>query len=189
MNSIRSFLSRNYPIWSLYLSGYAPLLIIFALRLIGKNHPVKAAASTILASLLIGNAYLSYRLMRSGPEDYVAKQVDSRTSDVAAFVATYLLPFAVVSDVTCWDLGAYAAFVYIVGLVCVRGDYIYINPLLALFGYRAYQITTGADRVWMLLSKDRIYANTAITARSVAYRFLILEEVKANIHGTEIEPD
>jgi len=181
MNSIRTFLSRNYPSWSLYLSGYAPLLLIFALRLVGKNHPVKAIISSFLAFIIIGNGYLAYRFMRSGPEDYVAKNVDAKTSDVAAFVATYLLPFAVLSDVTNWDLAAYVAFIYIVGLVCVRGDYLYINPLLALFGYRAYAITTETNRVWMLLSKDRIYPNAAITARSIAYRFLVLEEVKANI--------
>jgi hypothetical protein len=68
------------------------------------------------------------------------EQVEDRNGDLAAYVATYLLPFVMVSDPTTQDVLALAVFLFFIGLLWVNSRMIYLNPLLVLFRYRVFLV-------------------------------------------------
>jgi len=171
-----STVARIYGLSSLFLSAYAPLAIIFAMRLVSKQHPIKAIVSTVIAVLFALNLVVVLRWMRSERGDYIAASVESGTGELAGYTATYILPFVMVGDVTNWDLSAYAVFMLILGIICVHGRYLHLNPLLALVGYRVYTIATVKGRKYLALARgDDLFAGDAIVARRILDRLLIVE--------------
>jgi hypothetical protein len=167
-------LARLYVGWSLFLGAYAPLAIVFAMRLLAKSRPVKAEACVVIAVLLALNLFLLLRYARTAPQDYVADEVESGTGELAAYVATYILPFVMVGDVTNWDLIAYGTVLGCIGIVSIRGEALHLNPLLALRGYRLYTITTPKRRRWLVLSLNRIHKGDRLEASTIAHRLLLV---------------
>ena len=166
--SLSQSVTRAYVKTSLLLSAYAPLALIFAVRLESKDHPVKAIAFVGLFIAATLNLVLMFRITRSQPEDYHVKGVESGSAELAAFVATYLLPFVLAGDVTNLDLVAYAIYMLIVAIISLRGDYLHLNPLLAICGFRLYTVTTGMDRKRLTLSRERIREGDLIEARDLS---------------------
>jgi hypothetical protein len=103
--------------------------------------------------------------------------VEHRTPDVAAYAVTYLLPFLVVFDGTWRDVLALALFVGLIGVIYVNSGMLYVNPVLALFGYhlflvRATTVAEGVDaedlQPHYLLTKNRwLRRNEILTVREV----------------------
>jgi hypothetical protein len=167
-------ISRYYVSASMFLGAYAPLALLFAMRLMGKNHPIKAAVCVLIFVLVAANLFLMLRVMRAEPGDYRAAEVESGSGELAAFAASYLLPFVVVGDVSNWDLAAYAAYMIVVAIISLRGDYLHLNPLLAICGYRLYTITTGRGRRWLVLSMERIRKDDELDARALSPGVLLV---------------
>lgn len=172
--SMSASLARLYVSLTLFTAAYAPLTLLFALRLMGKGHPIKARVCVVIFVLVVGNLIGMFRLMRSEPDDFVVADTDSGGAELASFVATFLLPFVLVGDVTNWDLGAYAIYMFIVGVISIRGDYLHLNPLLALRGYRVYTITTGRGRRWLALSLDAIRTGDKFKGRRLSPGVLLV---------------
>lgn len=158
----------------MFLSAYAPLAFIFAMRMMGKARPVKAEVCVAIGVLLIANLLVMLRYIKSARQDYVAAKVESGGSELAAYVAAYILPFAVVGDAGNWDVAAYAAVLFCIGIVSVRGDSLHLNPLLAIAGYRFYTITTPKDRNWLVMSRGRIQTNDKLEARTLVHKLVIV---------------
>jgi len=70
----------------------------------------------------------------------LVEDVEPRDGDLAAYVATYLLPFVVVFGVTIQDVIALALFLIFIGALWINSRMIYLNPLLALAGYHVYLV-------------------------------------------------
>lgn len=158
--------------WSLYLSSYAPLLGIFALRL-SKSHVDAAFWCSVLTAAIVLNLLflLNYRL---GPRDVKIGTVHRSTSEVAAYMATYLLPFLTASDLDARDLTAYGLLVWFVGLIMTRDGALHVNPLLALFGWRLVTIETVDRGFFYLLTRQRSLAEgTVVTAIQLRSRLLM----------------
>lgn len=61
--------------------------------------------------------------------------IEPRNSELAAYVATYLLPFVTVMGGSWQEVASLGVFLFFIGLLYVRSGMLYLNPLLALFGY------------------------------------------------------
>lgn len=70
--------------------------------------------------------------------------IERRDEDVAAYAATYLLPFVTVFDGDWQDVLSLVGFILVLGVVYVRSRLIYINPLLSVVGYQLYRVNTVA---------------------------------------------
>jgi hypothetical protein len=124
--------------FSLFLSSYAPAWLILAVR--------SYQRSCVLFWISIGLAVASagafllfiWLARRGGPFNATVDEVEPRDAELAAYVATYLLPFVVVFGAKAQDVIALGLFLAFIGLLWVNSDMIYLNPLLTAIGYHVY---------------------------------------------------
>lgn len=145
---------------------------MLAIRAFGKSWALFwtfLALAALSASLLL----LFLKVAQKGaPYAGVLEEVEPRDSDLAAYVATYLLPFLLVFDAGAQDVVALAVFLVFIGLLWVSSGLIYLNPLLSVVGYHVYVVRvrpTGA-------------------ANSAAREFLISRRRDLRVGG-EVRPD
>jgi hypothetical protein len=90
--------------------------------------------------------------------------VENKSKDALTYLVPYIIAF-ISFDMTKWqDLTALFVLLILLFAVYVNSDLLYINPLIALFGYQIYQvevkkIASGCDeKTWEItvLSSERI---------------------------------
>jgi hypothetical protein len=138
---------RRWILWALFLSSYTPLFLLIALRSVGRANVLATVSGALTVAGLGGTFLFLYAVRGKTPGEYQLLEVENRDPDVAAYAATYLLPFLTVFSGSWQDLSSLAAFVAILGVVYVRSRLIYVNPLLAVIGFRLWRvipITAGA---------------------------------------------
>src|SRR5579875_2609125 len=139
----------------LFLSSYAPLFLVFALLdSFGKGTPSIVCAALAGAGL-ISTGILFLLSRRIAPSQLHVAGVSTRDGDVLAYVATYLVPFASISAHTGRQQAAVGIFVGLIAVLYVRLGMFYVNPLLALLGYRTYSIDTEGGTSVVLITRDR----------------------------------
>jgi hypothetical protein len=126
----------------LFLSSYAPLFLILAIRFQG------TALKTVCAVLAgIGFAYLFVLVYvvtrRMQARDYPVATVQDASGEVAGYLATYLVPFVTVPSPSAADLAGYCILGLVVLAIFLRSELARINPTLYLLGWRVASITTG----------------------------------------------
>jgi hypothetical protein len=126
--------------FALFLSSYSPAWLILAVRSFQR--------SSLLFWLSIGLAAVSagafllfiWIARQGGPFEATVDDVEPRDAELAAYVATYLLPFVVVFGAKFQDVLALGLFLLFIVLLWVNSGLIYLNPLLALIGYHVYVV-------------------------------------------------
>jgi hypothetical protein len=126
--------------FGLFLSSYSPAFLILAVRSL--HHSTALFATSLGVAVISALAFLLFiRLAREGgPFRATVEDVEPRDGDLAAYVATYLLPFVVVFGVTIQDVIALGLFLFFIGVLWINSRMIYLNPLLALAGYHIYVV-------------------------------------------------
>jgi hypothetical protein len=129
--------SRRFA-FALFLSSYSPAWLILAVR--SFHHSTGLFWTSIGLAVVSGGAFLIFiRVARQGgPFRASVAEVEPRDSELAAYVATYLLPFVVVFGATIQDVLALGLFLFFIGLLWVNSGMIYLNPLLAAMRYHVY---------------------------------------------------
>ncbi|HEY4451786.1 MAG TPA: hypothetical protein VGN13_09355 [Solirubrobacteraceae bacterium] len=129
--------------FGLFLSSYSPAFLILAVRAIDRSCTLFLIALALAAGSS-GAFFLFIRFARKGaPYDAVVADVESRDADLAAYVATYLLPFVLVFGADLQDVIALGLFLFFIGVLWVSSGMLYLNPLLALRGYHVFVVQLG----------------------------------------------
>lgn len=133
---------------ALFLSSYAPAFLILAVR--SYHHSTILCVSALTIAIVSATAFLLFIWLarQGGPFRAEVEDVEPRDGDLAAYVATYLLPFVVVFGATAQDVIALALFLLFIGVLWINSRMLYLNPLLALVGYHVYVVRLrpiGAD--------------------------------------------
>jgi hypothetical protein len=155
--------------FALFLSSYAPLFGVFAL--LDSFGPGWPTALCILLALLgpILAAIVFAAARRLAPQSLRVESAQARDADALAYVATYLVPFAAIAARTARERGALVLFVGLIAVLYVRAELFYVNPLLAIVGYRLFQVTTPSGSSIALLSKRRfLRSGTTLSARRLS---------------------
>jgi hypothetical protein len=150
----------------LFLSSYVPLFVVFALLdSFGKGWPT--GACLILAALGLVALPLVFLVTHNlEPQRLKAETSQVRDGDALAYIATYLVPFAATTATTGRERAALGLFVLLIAVLYVRAELIYINPLLAIAGYRLFQIATPNGASVVLISPRPFLASgTSLDAR------------------------
>ena len=166
----------------LFISSYAPLFAILAIRF--RDHKLEVACALLTA---LGVASLLLLLRAAGriqPDPHRIETVADRGAEVAGYLATYLLPFVTVPEPSARDIAGYAFFLAVVGVVYVQSDMVQINPLLYLLGYRVSAVTTGDGWSGVLMSRNQPRPGSAVLA-SRLQNTLALERTRER-HGPPV---
>ncbi|WP_127572492.1 hypothetical protein [Georgenia faecalis] len=141
-------------IW-LLASAFAPLVALLAVLNLAELGRAGWAvlALCVLAELLL---YLSLRsLSRVQPDPIATTSVKRADERVLAFTSSYIVPIVIAlfggSDTT--KVVGTVALVVLLALIYVRAGLYHLNPTLAVFGFRLYEVTAANGAVTMLLSR------------------------------------
>lgn len=139
--------------FALFLSSYAPLFGVFALLdSFGPGWPTLVCVVLALLGPVV-LAIVFAAAQRLAPQSLRVEASQTRDGDALAYVATYLVPFAAITATTGRARGALALFFALIAVLYVRAELFYVNPLLAVVGYRLFQVTTPTGSSVVLLSK------------------------------------
>jgi hypothetical protein len=126
--------------WSMFLSSYAPLFFLVGVRSIESARGVAAVCGLLVIVGAVGTVALLRTAPRKARHGYRLLEVEKRDADVAAYAATYLLPFLTVFTGRWQDVVSLAAFVGFLGFVYVRSRLIYVNPVLLVLGFHLWRV-------------------------------------------------
>lgn len=161
--------------WLLFFSSYIPLYLILAIKhrdilialpevafpVIGSNSIVQFPIVTfgwILLAFLSGvflKLVFDLRKSRGGTG---FKDIDSyrnRDDLITNYILVYIFPFVVLEFTNLENWLAFLLFFIVIGIVQVRSNHLYVNPILSLFNYHIYEVDTG-DEVLTVLTKGKI---------------------------------
>jgi hypothetical protein len=148
-----------------FVSSYSPLIAVFALLdTFGRGTPsIVCAALAVLGVALLPLLWLTNR--RTSAQPLTIAKASPRDGDVLAYIASYLVPFASTAAHTVHEKIAIAIFIGLIGVLYVRTEMFYVNPLLALAGFRVYAVETPRGTPVVLLCRRRFIApSTSIEA-------------------------
>lgn len=151
----------------LFVTSYAPLALMLALRNSDDVWPPQSAV-TFWCFALLGVIGLldAFRLprgaQRRGHRRVELGDVKDEGGQVAAYLATYLLPFLNI-DLDGWRSGAALALYFLVlFIVFLRSDLALVNPALYIAGWRVVSATTAGQRVLILAQRgEPVHAGPA----------------------------
>lgn len=139
----------------LFLGSYAPLWFLLALRF--TKVQLWVAMLTLGVIGLADTVRLVILQPRNlSPSPYEVTDVSDHGSEVAGYLATYLLPFLVVAEPTARDLGAYGLFLAILAVIFVQSGLTEVNPTLYLLRRRVSRIRTAEGWEGFAITRQRL---------------------------------
>jgi len=136
----------------LILSAYAPMLLMFAVRLVG-DHPVLALLLAIVALASVVSLLALVRTRNALSADpFMLTAVKDETAQVPAFLLSYLLPFVTADISNTADLAVIGIFLTLVVTLAFGTNLVLVNPFLLLLGLHLYDVETSGGARALLLS-------------------------------------
>jgi hypothetical protein len=129
----------------LFLSSYSPVFLLLALRAYDRVCAVVILSLVLLFAAALGVGLFLFTASRTEVQQVKVLSVESRDSDLAGYLVAYLLPFAGVIAADWRDVLAIALFMLFIGVVYVNSRMIFVNPLLAVFGYHLILVRATTD--------------------------------------------
>jgi hypothetical protein len=156
----------------LLASAFSPLLVALALVVQPLPGLVWNVVLAVIFALPVGLLVLVLVAARSLPPERVeVRSATPRDIDVIAFMASYLVPIAIaLFAVDLPRLIAMVVLLVLLAVVYVGAELFYLNPLLACFGFRLYQVvddTTGIA-VAVLTRRRGLAAGGAVDGQLIA---------------------
>jgi hypothetical protein len=169
----------------LFLSGYAPLFALLAIRFQLLGLTLGCAG---LAVLGMGSLLLLLRLdARATPGVHRLQRVKDAGAEAGAYLGAYLLPFLTVSTPTIRDVIAYAGFILVAGAVYLHSSVVQINPLLYLFGYRVVHVVDSNGLRAYLVTRRRPDVGQRIAA--TRFRDDVLIDRPRTLEHSDVDHD
>lgn len=160
----------------LFLSSYAPLFLIIAVRgwRDSRSLAISLAAIAVVSVLVL---FVFLQVVRKLAADKVAvSSVISRDGDAMSYIVTYLLPFLAVKLNDPTDVFSLGVVLFVIGLLYVNSNMIHTNPVLNIAGYHIFEIEDSNGKTTTLICKrSYIRIGSEIDAISVG-DYVLLEK-------------
>jgi hypothetical protein len=161
----------------LFLSSYAPLFLIVALRGWRDTRTIAyALIGVAVVSVIVLFIFLS-SARKLAPGKVSVASVVSRDGDVMSYIVTYLLPFLAVKLNDPMDVGSLAVVFIVIAILYISSNMIQTNPVLNLVGYHVFEIEEGDGKTASLICK-RAYIRTGSEIDAVSIGNYVLLEKK-----------
>lgn len=163
----------------MFLSSYAPLLLILAIRF--EESWLRTTCVALAVVGIVG--LLALMRLHHEPHDqqgrHALTEVRGAGEGASSYLAGYLLPFVTIGNPSLTDLAAYAGFFVVAYVVTTRTGIIQVNPTLFLLGYRVDSITDeqGAQRYLLSRTRDSITQGVTVRASRMTNDVLLFEGI------------
>jgi hypothetical protein len=158
----------------LFLSAYLPLFLILAI----KNWFNLYATAIFLFVALYSCIwfFIIWVVKKETTDSFKIISVENKTKDALTYLVPYIISF-IGFDLNRWqDLTSLFILLVILFAVYAKSDLLYINPLLALFGYQVYRvevkkIAAGCDdKKWdiTVLTSEKMKVGDDIEVRDLS---------------------
>jgi hypothetical protein len=185
---------RAKPVVSVvfFLSSYAPLapIIIFKDYDLGAGrlkHPTGVWIVSALALLSIVVLFLAMRSVSHGI-DVRVQSVSHKSGELVNYTIPYMISFFAF-DLGNWnDIFAFVFFLSLMYVLTLRTQNIFINPLLALWGWSLYDVTfldVRTERQGTFLARVELHSADIAVVQRVARFFYIVTSTKEAHHETQ----
>ena len=159
----------------LFLSSYAPLFLIIAMRgWRDSRHLAVALAIVAVLSVVVLFAFLHTAQKLSAGKVSVASVI-SRDGDAMSYIVTYLLPFLAVKLNDPTDLISLGIVFVVIGLLYVNSNMIHTNPVLNIVGYHIFEVQDSDGKTTALVCK-RAYIRTGSQIDAISIGDYVLLE-------------
>ena len=152
---------------ALFLSSYAPLFLMLALRFELQWLSwacVGLCIAGVCALVCFFKANRSSRIAELGR----VQSVSNAGASASAYLAGYLLPFVTVGTPTALDLVAYAIFFIVAYFVNAKTGLLQVNPLVFMMPHRSIQsITFDGGKVYLVVAYGRVRVGDEIRLQAV----------------------
>jgi len=138
----------------LVLTSLAPVLLVQCATLL-PDEPVRAAAWGGAALLFAGSCagLLAYAGRRGEVVTFVIAKSKTLDKEAVAFLVTYALPLLAQKEHVIRPY-AMISFLLLAVIVLYRLQVAHVNPLLALVGYRFFEVSPKSGETALLITKD-----------------------------------
>jgi hypothetical protein len=160
----------------LFLSSYSPLFLILAARASPTNQ-IEAFVFGGVGLLSIVALFLLLRGVDTvAPTPLHVIKAVSKSSETTGYLVTYVIPFLTLGTASLADVVALVILLVTFGLVFLNSDLVLVNPILAMLGYRLFEVEAPEGRMYLVISK----AETApVSNKDMAVRRLGADIAKA----------
>jgi hypothetical protein len=168
----------------LFISSYAGLFVLTMVRF--HDMPLLVVCSAAAAIVGLAAPLVLVESLRHAKRDfapYCVRDVEDRGSEVAAYLATYLLPFVMATSPSLFDLVAYLIFLGLVAIVYVQSEMVQVNPVFYLLRWRVFAFSGAGDRRFFLIAKTRPSRGTTIQAWTITDDVLVDVELGRGLRG------
>lgn len=153
---------------SLVSTSFAPVLITYAFVLWLDNKSLYKVIEVILiaiALIILCVMVLKTAEKRLQVVDFPINSIKTADGEVVGFLVAYLIPFGTLASDQINE--AVLIFIFVIFLLVIWSTNSYhINPLLTLFGYHFYEVTTINNITFLLITK-RDLRNTSTVKKVV----------------------
>ena len=163
----------------MYLSSYAPLFGLLAVRFTGPGLWVPCLVLAVAGAAAAGLLLLLDGRSSRGPHKLAS--VRDAGGEAAAYLASYLLPFLTVATPGWRDIAAYVGFLAVAAVISVRSPAAQVNPLLYLFGYRVLSVTDDQGLQAYLITRQVPLAGQRVLATRFRNDVLISRSAAATL--------
>ena len=134
----------------IFLSAYAPLPVIFCIQDIDLyswqlKHPIIVIVLLTISILSIITLWLTMRSIRHGAPPVEVVKVKNRSTELVNYSIPYMISFFVMDMGDTNLLISFLVFMLLLFIVTYRTSNIFVNPILAMFGYNLYDIVYKSD--------------------------------------------
>jgi hypothetical protein len=129
----------------MFLSSYVPLFALLAVEATKRGGAAPWVFAVLAALGLVAFVLVLLAVFTRPEEKIVVKEVRPEHEQVAAYVASYILPLVVLQFETWQDDVVLGVFIALIGVIYVQANLIHLNPLLPLVGLRVFRIRYHTD--------------------------------------------
>jgi hypothetical protein len=138
-----------------FLSSYTPLAVILVIKDFDFKcrHFINIFSTIIIIGISLFSLLMLFFVIKNINGGYLIKidKVKNNSSELINYIIPYIIPYIfTIFGVNLGDLGDIISFSFLMILICfltIRTQNLFINPILALFGYGLYDVEYNENNI------------------------------------------
>lgn len=135
---------RNSAKFMLFLQAYIPLFLILLIKYFD-NEIIRYAMIVLVTGLIAYTITLLNRITKKNGKFIGEIKVENINRVGLEYFITYIIPFLQFDLLSIGDYLSIIILFIVMGTIYIKSDLIYINPMLAFFGYNIFKTVKTED--------------------------------------------